>query len=95
MRRRRARNAPLSVRLDEATWAWLEREAERRSGATGVRVGPSSIVRALVERAAARGGGRRETIDEFRRRWGAEKLGLTQEFFEKLRDRSPGREVRF
>ncbi len=88
----RKSDAPLSVRLDRKTWTWLRRESERRSKATEVPVGPSTIVRALVER-AARQASRAEPIAEFRKRWKVESLGLSPEFLEQLRDRSAGRDV--
>ena len=88
----REKEMPLSVRLDRKAWTRLRRESTRRSKATGVPVGPSTIVRAMVERAAERGD-RSETIAKFRKRWKVEKLGLTMKFFEGLCDRSPGRDV--
>jgi hypothetical protein len=89
----RDKEMPLSVRLDRKAWNWLRRESERRSKATGVPVGPSTIVRAMVEREAEHAG-HAEAIREFRKRLKVEKLGLTIEFFKQLRDRSPGRDVR-
>jgi hypothetical protein len=87
------RERPLSIRLDPKAWIWLRRESKRRTEATGVRVGPSSIVRAIVEREADQARPT-EDIIEFRKRWQVESLGLTRELFEDLRDRSPGRDVR-
>ena len=87
------KDRPLSVRLDRCGWAWLERESARRSKAAGVPVGPSSIVRALIEREAGRRSGAAESVAQFRKRWRIERLGFTEKFFDGLRDRSSGREV--
>lgn len=89
---RKESEAPLSVRLDRKAWNWLRRESERRSKATGVPVGPSTIVRAMVEREAGQAS-RAEPIAEFRKRWKVESLGLRVAFLEQLRDRSVGRNV--
>lgn len=96
MRRRAKQRGPLSIRLGEREWAWLEEEAKKRTRAAGVPVGPSSIVRALVEREASGASGRKrlpfENIWEWRKKHQIDKYGLPRGYFDKLRDRSPGPE---
>lgn len=89
----RNNDMPLSVRLDPHVWNWLNAEADRRTRLTGVPIGPSSIVRAIVEH-AAQAESQRESISDFRKRLKIESLRFTPEFFDALRDRTPEPEVR-
>ncbi len=96
MRRRAKQRGPLSIRLGEREWAWLEAEAKKRSRAAGVPVGPSSIVRSLVEQQATKQPEKPApffgNFAEFRKKYKLDKYGIEPGYFDKLRDRSPGRE---
>jgi len=61
---------------------------------TGVPIGPSSIVRSIVEQAAAHAEVKHESIVDFRKRMKISTLGFTPEFFEGLRDRTAEPEIR-